>query len=63
MAKQKQNQEIEIIAQCYGLKNLAIEGGWRFTIDLFEARLEDVKALIELVSEKANISVKIGRYS
>ncbi len=50
-------EKTEIIAQCYGLKALSIEGGWRLSLDLFEAREEDIKAVVHLVNKKAVVRI------
>lgn len=63
MAEEKIEKEvIEVIAQCQGLKTLSIEGGWRLSLDLFEARVEDIKALVHLVNKKATVKVVMGEY-
>jgi hypothetical protein len=52
-----EDKPTEIIAQCYGLKALSIEGGWRLSLDLFEARVDDIKSIVHLVNKKAVVRV------
>jgi hypothetical protein len=50
---------IEIIAQLTGMKNHAIEDGWRITFDLFGSRERDAMMIMSLVNTKETVKLKI----
>lgn len=52
------SKPLEIIAQLSGFKSLAT-GGWRLSMDLFEARPVDVASVALLVNEQQNVKVKL----
>jgi hypothetical protein len=51
--------QIEIIAQCTGMKNLKIEGGWRLQFDLFESREMDAMMVLGLVNRRQTVKLII----
>lgn len=50
---------IKIIAQCTGMKNLKIEGGWRLQFDLFEYREQDAMMVMGLVNRRQTVQITI----
>lgn len=50
---------IKIIAQCTGMKNLKIEGGWRLQFDLFESREQDAMMVMGLVNRRQTVQITI----
>ena len=50
---------ITIIAQCTGMKNLRIEGGWRIQFDLFESRERDAMLVLSLVNRRETVELTI----
>jgi hypothetical protein len=50
---------IEIIGQCSNLKNLAASGGWRFSIDLYDSRPQDIAMAALLVNKRDNVRITI----
>lgn len=53
------SEKIEIIAQCTGMKNLKIEGGWRLQFDLFESRERDAMMVLGLVNRRSTVKLVI----
>ncbi len=51
--------KIKIIAQCSGMKNLKIEGGWRLQFDLFESREQDAMMVMGLVNRRQTVQITI----
>lgn len=51
--------QIKIIAQCTGMKNLKIEGGWRLQFDLFESRERDAMMVMGLVNRRQTVQITI----
>lgn len=51
--------KIKIIAQCTGMKNLKIEGGWRLQFDLFESRERDAMMVLSLVNRRQTVQITI----
>lgn len=56
------DEKLQIIAQCSGYKNLKIEGGFRVSFDIFEARERDVAAVAILVNRRKTVKVTIEDY-
>jgi hypothetical protein len=57
--KEPQGDKVEIVAQCTGMKNLKIEGGWRLQFDLFESRERDAMMVMGLVNRRQTVKITI----
>ena len=56
------DKPIQIVAQCTGMKNLKIEGGWRLQFDLFEGRERDAMMVLGLVNRRQTVKLTIEPY-
>lgn len=63
MAKKTEPEdEMVIVAQISGYKNLKIEGGFRLQLDIFESRKQDVAACALLANERKTVEVHFKPY-